>query len=446
MALEHVDVLGHLLDERAGGLILLLNGQGRLAQVEQQFTRELRIGHFRLQLLDELLEQLCALVGLALQLYGLRLGALIVHGYSPIVIGQVGCRFDRAIGILFVSNAAHGSPIRTMSAVPPQSYLAPASSSVLASIDPGEIDAERIEPSVGERVAALLESNHIVYFPRCPIPLPDSATLRFLRGELPSRLRLKNVSYHPEADRLTGLQADRATRERVTAVLREHLRGVTGFLSRVAPHLAQGWTVGTCSFRPIQERGRNLKAHASNELVHIDAGAYGATHGDRILRFFVNVNEAEDRVWASKGSISDLLERHGQAAGLLETSGRLRQRIDKGFGDHAFSALIGGLARLNPLARVLDSSPYDRAMRRLHNYMKDSEAFKTDSRGYEEIRFPPGSAWVVFTDGVSHASIAGQFALVTTMIVRRQALRHPQFAPYSLLAASAASRSITASG
>lgn len=316
-----------------------------------------------------------------------------------------------------------------------------AGASVLATVEPGALD-----DAAAERISSLLETNHIVYFPRCPIPLPDAATLRFLRSELPSKLRLKNVSYHPEADRLTGLDADEVTRARVTGVLREHLRGVTSFLEQAAPHLAAGWTIGTCSFRPIQERGRNLKAHASNELVHIDAGAYGATHGDRILRFFVNVNEGEDRVWASKGSITDLLERHGASAGLLEPDGRLRQRIAQGIADHAFSGLIGGLARLNPLARVLDSSPYDRAMRRLHNYMKDSEAFKSDTRGYEEIRFPPFSAWTVFTDGVSHASLSGQFALVTTLIVRRAALRHPQFAPYSLLAASADKRSITASG
>jgi hypothetical protein len=313
--------------------------------------------------------------------------------------------------------------------------------SVLATIDSAALD-----DAAAERVSTLLETNHIVYFPRCPIPLPDAATLRFLRSELPSRLRLKNVSYHPEADRLTGLEADEPTRDRVTSVLREHLAGVTAFLGRVAPNLAAGWTIGTCSFRPIQERGRNLKPHASNELVHIDAGAYGATHGDRILRFFVNVNAGEDRVWASKGSITDLLERHGAAAGLLDGSGRLKQRIEKSVADHAFSALVGGLARLNPLARVLDSSPYDRTMRLLHNYMKDDEGFKRDARGYEEIRFPPFSAWAVFTDGVSHASVSGQFALVTTMIVRHQALKHPQFSPYSLLAASAARRSMTASG
>ncbi len=332
-----------------------------------------------------------------------------------------------------------GEPVSSDTPTAPAASTTPAS--VLARVEPGAL-----EDAAAARIAMLLETNHIVYFPRCPLPLPDAASLRFLRSELPSRLRLKNVSYHPEADRLTGLEADEATRERVTGVLRGHLSNVTSFLGRVAPHLARGWTVGTCSFRPIEERGRNLKPHASNELVHIDAGAYGATHGDRILRFFVNVNEGEDRLWASKGSINDLLERHGVAAGLIEASGALKQRIEKSFTDRAFSSLIGGLARLNPLARVLDSSPYDRAMRRLHNYMKDSEAFRSDARGYEEIRFPPGSAWTVFTDGVSHASLAGQFALVTTMIVRREALEYPQFAPYSLLATSAARRSITASG
>ncbi len=301
------------------------------------------------------------------------------------------------------------------------------------------------DPEAAASIAAALEANRIVYFPRCPFPLPDAAALRHLRVELPSRLKLKNISYHSDSGRVSGLEADEATVERTRSVLREHWASLASFLRQVMPHLLLDSTVGKCSFRPIQERGRKLKPHASNELVHIDAGAYGATNGDRILRFFVNVNEREDRVWASKGSIQDVLQRHGVAAGLFDGSGRLRRRIHKNAGDHAFSLMVSALARVNPLARALDSSPYDRAMRQLHNYMKDSEDFKADQRGYEEIRFPPGSAWMVFTDGVSHASLSGQFALVTTIIVRRSALRHPQYAPYELLA-SASSRSMTSSG
>lgn len=289
-----------------------------------------------------------------------------------------------------------------------------------------------------DAVRDALEGNRIVWFPTCPVPLPNAATLDFLRRELPSRLKLKNISYHPEAGKVSGIEADEATVLRVTDALRAHLNDVSAFLRRVTGDLTDGARIGTCSFRPIEEKGRDLKPHASNELVHVDAGAYGATDGDRILRFFVNVHPDRDRVWATKGSFQDLLERYGTRSGLLDEAGRLRVSITKGGGDRVLSSLIAGLARLNPLATVLDSSPYDRAMRRLHNYMKDDPEFRADPSGYQELRFPPNTAWMVFTDGVSHASLEGQFALVTTMIVRRERMRWPERAPFNALLARAA--------
>jgi hypothetical protein len=289
------------------------------------------------------------------------------------------------------------------------------------------------ELSAGVSITEALESNHIVFFPTSPVPLPDAATLRYLRTELPARLKLKNISYHPEVDRITGFEGDAATAERLTGLLKEHLSSVSAFLRRQIPHLAEDWTIGTCSVRPIEERGRNLKPHASNELVHVDAGAYGATDGDRILRFFVNFNDHEDRVWATQGPIDTIVSRFGSEAGLVDARGGLALRLTKGPADRALSLVLQGLAHVNPLARVLDSSPYDRAMRRLHNYMKDNAAFREDRRDYEEIRFPPYSAWMVFTDGVSHASLAGQFAFVTTIIVRRERMKYPQYAPFNVL-------------
>lgn len=296
------------------------------------------------------------------------------------------------------------------------------------------VESSALSAPADTSISEALETNHIVFFPKCPIPLPDAATLEYLRAELPSRLKLKNVSYHPEVDRVTGLKADSATTARLTGILKNHLADVSAFLNRHLGHLIAGGTVGTCSFRPIQERGRNLTAHASNELVHLDAGAYGATDGDRILRFFVNCNDHEDRVWATKGPLQDIVSRFGREAGLVDAQGRLAVSLTKSAPDKAVSGLVRGLARLNPLARVLDTSPYDRAMRRLHNYMKDADSFKQDNRGYEEIRFPPYSAWMVFTDSVSHASLSGQFALVTTIIVRREHMRQPEYAPFNVLA------------
>jgi 3-deoxy-D-manno-oct-2-ulosonic acid (Kdo) hydroxylase len=146
---------------------------------------------------------------------------------------------------------------------------------------------------------------------------------------------------------------------------------------------------------------------------------------------------------ADPGAVRDALEANRATAfgRPRAAGGRLRLRIEKRGGDRVVSALVAGLARLNPLATVLDTSPYDRAMRRLHNYMKDDPDFRADMQGYRELRFPPLSAWMVFTDGVSHASLEGQFALVTTIIVRRAQMRWPERAPFSALLARAPRRS-----
>src|SRR6185437_6601255 len=84
MTLEHVDVLRHLLDERESRLVLLLNGERRLAEVEQQLALQGRVGHFLLELVGERLDRLRGLVRLGLQLHRLGFGALVVHDHKPL--------------------------------------------------------------------------------------------------------------------------------------------------------------------------------------------------------------------------------------------------------------------------------------------------------------------------------------------------------------------------
>ncbi len=221
-------------------------------------------------------------------------------------------------------------------------------------------DTERRAAMGADDISDALERGSIVYFPESPVALPPTADLAFMRDELPRRLKLKNISYHPEAGRVKGLESDdRALTERVTGILTGVSDRIAAYLTQAAPRLTKNWTVGTSSFRPLQEQGRNLSAHASNELVHIDAGAYGATHGARILRFFINVNPVEDRVWATKGNFGELLQSHGQQAGLGFTEGRAGY-LDKGPLDHLWSGLVRGAALGAPILRVLDSSPFDR--------------------------------------------------------------------------------------
>jgi len=299
-------------------------------------------------------------------------------------------------------------------------------------------DEARLAASSPDDLSDALERGAIVYFPRAPIPLPSDDDLVFFREELPKLLTLKNISYHAEAGRVRGLdRADAKLADRVNRVLVSVSNNVEAFLKTSAPRLTDGWTVGTCSFRPIEEHGRKLKAHASNELVHIDAGAYGATNGDRILRFFVNVNPKEDRVWATKGDFPNLYRRYADKAGIHPDSAGPRY-LRRGPLDQLRTGLLTGLASVGlPAAKVLDSSPYDRVMRKFHNYMKDTPSFQQDKAGHQEFRFPPYSAWMVFTDMVSHASLSGQFAFVHTGIVRLQNCRLPDLAPINILRTSA---------
>jgi hypothetical protein len=288
------------------------------------------------------------------------------------------------------------------------------------------------EQAGSDEIEAALEGSEVVFFPSCPFPLPSEDDLKFLREELPLQSKVKNVSYHPESDTVPRFEAPEAVQARVKQILKDHERAVSNYLRDTIPHLARGWTVGTCSFRPLQEKGRDLKPRSSNELVHIDAGAYGATCGNRILRFFVNVNPDVDRVWGTKGSFGSLFKEH-QAFNEVARASKQKINIRKGLLDHCYSGLVAALSKAYPLARVVDSSPYDRAMRRIHNYMKESEQFRADNSSYQEIRFPPLSSWMVFTDGVSHAVVSGQHTLVTTMIVPLANCQQPELSPFRIL-------------
>jgi hypothetical protein len=278
-----------------------------------------------------------------------------------------------------------------------------------------------------------LERAEVAFFERSPIELPSDEDLDYLRKGLPGALKTKNLSYHPESDSIPRFEAPPDVRRRVENILRTHGRRVETYLRRVLPDYVDGWTVGTTSFRPVEERGRNLKPRSSNELVHIDAGAYGATNGARILRVFVNVHPERERIWGTKGSFDALMHRHAELWDAAASGSALS--LGKSRLDRLYSGLIDGMSKLYPLVKVVDSSPYDRAMRRIHNHMKEAPSFRDSTEAYMEIHFPPMSAWMVFTDAISHCVLTGQHALVTTLLVPLENCRHPDLSPFRILAA-----------
>ena len=293
------------------------------------------------------------------------------------------------------------------------------------------ITAEELAGGASEDPARSLEEGAILLFPPGVLELPPEDDLAFLREELARGMTLKNISYHPHGDYLSGLKG--AHRERTRSILRAHSERVTRFFGDLLPRYATHWDAGKVNFRPLQEKGRALSRHSSNELLHVDAFASGATHGGRTLRFFTNIHPTEERVWKSAGLFPELFEEFGRDAGIVPLP---RRGLAEGPLDHALSGFLRALSRVVPQARTVDSSPYDRAMKRMHDALKDDEAFQQDEARCSFFRFEPFSSWACLTDMVSHACVSGQHALVNTWTVPREALAAPEMAPYAVMSAA----------
>ena len=287
------------------------------------------------------------------------------------------------------------------------------------------------EPRLVER----LERGDVLLFPPGALTLPPQEDLEYLRRELGAAIKLKNISYHPEGDYLSGIKRDPVRARRVRAVLFEHNREVQALLRGRLPEYAADWRVGKVNFRPLQERGRELPRHSSNELLHVDAFASGATHGDRVLRFFTNIHPTQSRLWKSAGLFPALFDEFREPAGIASIG---ESGLRPGLPERAFSGLLHAVARMGvaqPLA--VDTSPYDRAMHRFHNYLKDDDTFQRDEGRCVRMEFPPFHSWAVLTDMVSHAAISGQHALVNTFYVKQSCCVHPELSPINIISGSA---------
>lgn len=78
-------------------------------------------------------------------------------------------------------------------------------------------------------------------------------------------------------------------------------------------------------------------------------------------------------------------------------------------------------------------------MMELHNAMKENADFQRDCVK-ESVQFPPGSSWMVYTETVPHAVLAGQYALEQTFLVDHAAMVTPESAPVAILEKMAGAR------
>jgi hypothetical protein len=288
------------------------------------------------------------------------------------------------------------------------------------------LDEIRSATAEQQRVwCAQLEAGDILYFPQTPVQLPEN-DVQFLLGQQQADSSLhKNIAYKPNIDKLSGVDsktADAAAVARLQGIMRQYSKSVTGFLTNFLAPYSADWQLDYASFRPQEEEGRDLPQRRRNDLLHTDAFPTRPTHGARILRFFNNIHPTRTRDWI----VSDPFEATVKQFAPKE----ITPEVDSGIGRAAKS--LGRAVGLGAAIPSIKRSPYDDFMMRFHNFLKENPKFQADCPKYA-FNFPPGSSWMVYTDTVPHAVLAGQYALEQTFLVQPQALVAPEVSPLKVL-------------
>lgn len=269
-----------------------------------------------------------------------------------------------------------------------------------------------------------LEDGNILFFSSTPFSFPKEEIDFLLKQRQGGSRARKNIAYKPQIDRITNHDtADPAANARLKEILGNYSKRVTEFLSLFLSPYAKHWKHDYASFRPFQEKARKLRLRARNDLLHVDAFPTRPLHGARILRFFTNINPTEGRYWITSNGFADLAKAYANQVSIPHSTGydwmsRLERKMKH---------LLRSIGMKVPLR-----SPYDTFMLNMHNFLKENGEFQ-EKCPKDHWEFPPGSCWVVFTDQVSHAAMAGQYAIEQTFIVPQKALLCPEKSPISIL-------------
>ena len=269
-----------------------------------------------------------------------------------------------------------------------------------------------------------LERCEIVYFSEAPFAIPEGDDRQFLLEQQLAHRAHKNISFDPHTHKAAGFRKSSAAEsERVRSLLESFSQNATAWLSKALPRYSAGWQLDRVSYRPAEEATRQLRLKARNDLLHVDSFPTRPTNGNRILRLFVNLNPTEVRKWVTSDPFGTLLAKYGHEVGLPgQSQTAWNQRIH---------SLQEGFLRLFQPDRPV-RSPYDAFMLKFHDYLKaNSEFQKHGPKNYRD--FPPGSAWIVFTDAVSHAVLRGRFALEHSYFVSPEVLVLPEESPLAHL-------------
>jgi hypothetical protein len=268
----------------------------------------------------------------------------------------------------------------------------------------------RTYPIERAQMEEALEAGGILFLPRLAFTLSE-AERRFLSPQWSSE-KSKNINLRASENAPRGAVGGAEDLGAIGAMIaryREHAQSlVTALLPRYTGRLALAGT----SFRPCEIEGRASSWRKDDTRLHVDSFPSKPNQGLRILRVFSNVNQEKPRVWRVGEPFEDMARRY-------------LPKIPRP---------LPGSAWMLQALHITKSrrSEYDHLMLGLHDSVKADPEYQK-SCPQQEIPFPPGCTWIVYTDQVMHAAMSGQHAFEQTFHLPIAGLGRPQTSPLQVL-------------
>lgn len=256
-----------------------------------------------------------------------------------------------------------------------------------------------------------LENGHVLYFPSLPFKL-SAEELSFLSPDKVAP-KSKNISYDLRTDLLGGSSCQGEEAKKLKEMVKRYALQSRKFMDLLFPKYIPYLQQARTSFRPVEALGRKMSYRKDDRLLHVDSFPANPVKGHRILRFFTNVNpNGKPRVWRLGEPFPDVVN-------------KFATRAKKPF---------PGLASLLKAFKITKDyrTLYDHYMLQIHDTMKGDQMYQKNVPA-QEILFPPGCTWIVYSDQVSHAAMSGQHLFEQTFHLPPEAMQNPERTPLKVL-------------
>lgn len=262
-----------------------------------------------------------------------------------------------------------------------------------------------------ESFIAHLEHGGILFLPNLGFKLAAEEE-RFLSPSW-SDGKAKNIYLRGNERKIRGAQGSEADLQAMSELIERYALNAKQLIANLLPTYAEHAQPANTSLRCIEAAGRKTSWRKDDSRLHADAFPSKPTHGERILRVFTNVNpHSKPRVWKVGEPFTDM------AAKFIKKVPR-------------YSKVQAKLLHMLGITKTLRGE-YDHMMLHLHDLAKADMEYQLHAPQMR-FEFPANSTWIVYSDQVLHAVLAGQHMMEQTLHLAPEHLHYPEASPKQVL-------------